>query len=502
MKTPMLCLAAGIAFAFAFAPARAASLPDFAPLAKLINDTKKSTAHPTGTAIAVIKDGKVIYQGYFGYTDIEKKLPVGAETPFYIASSTKPLFALNVLLEEAAGHLDTNASLQSMFPAATFKGFDASAINVRDLLVHISGIDNEPLVMATAFTGIHDPASLESLVAASYPGAEMAHGQFSYSNVGYNITSLWTTRVLGTPWQEQLRRNVFEPLGMQRSTAYMSLAEKRGWQTAEPYTIASLSPDKPLYLRKADDTMHAAGGVIATAPDLARLMIAELENGRVDGKQILPADVIARSQQDQISLEEKYLDFSRTGYAWGWYSGQYKAQRMLHHFGGFAGYSAHLSFMPEAGIALVVLNNEDMLAGRMTSLISDYIYGSLLNDAETTQRVTERFAELNAGIAQLQSSLGKRQAALEARPWALSLPKQAYAGTYHHAQLGDINVTMGKGERMQLSWGRMNAVATGIDQPEHVRVEFVPNSGQLVGFIVEGGKVTGATLHDMHFDRR
>lgn len=500
MKNPMLYLAACIALGFS--PARAASPVHFAPLEKLINETKQSTAHPSGTAIAVIREGRVIYQGYFGYADIGKKLPVSADTSFYIASSTKPLFALNVLLEEAAGRVNTNASLQSMFPAAKFKGFDADAINVRDLLVHTSGIDNEPLVMATAFAGIHDPASLESLVAGSYPGAEMAHGKFSYSNVGYNITSLWTSRILGTPWQEQLRRNVFEPLGMQRSSAYISQAEKHGWQVAEPYTIASLSPDKPLYLRKADDTMHAAGGVIATAPDLARLMIAELEDGKVDGKQILPADVIARSQQHQISLEEQYLDFSRTGYAWGWYSGQYKEQRMLHHFGGFAGYSAHLSFMPEAGIALVVLNNEDMLAGRMTSLISDYVYGSLLGDAETTQRVTERFAELNGGIAQLQSGLGKRQAALEARPWALSLPRQAYAGTYHHAQLGDFKVTVDKDERMQLSWGRMNAVATGIDQPNHVRVEFVPNSGQLVGFTVEGDKVTGLTLHDMHFERK
>ena len=122
--------------------------------------------------------------------------------------------------------------------------------------------------------------------------------------------------------------------------------------------------------------------------------------------------------------------------------------------------------------------------------------------AETTQRVTERFAQLNGGIAQMQSGLGERQAALEARPWALSLPKQAYAGTYHHAQLGDFKVTVDKDERMQLSWGRMNAVATGIDRPDHVRVEFVPNSGQLVGFTVVGDKVTGVTLHEMHFERK
>lgn len=500
MKTLMLCLATCIAFACN--PARAASTINFAPLAKLVDDTKQVTGQRSGTAIAVIKNGKVIYQGYFGYADIEKKIPITAETAFYIASSTKPLFALNILLQETSGNLDTGNSLQSMFPTTKFEGFDAGAITAHDLLVHASGIDNEPLVWATAFSGIHDQNSLARLVAASYPNTGIAHGQFSYSNVGYNITSLWATRVLGTPWQEQLRHSVFEPLEMHHSSAYMSEAKAAGWQVAEPYTIASQAPNEPIYLRKTDETMHAAGGVIAAAPDLARLMIAELDGGKVDGKQLLPSKVIARSQEDQIKLDEQYLDFHRTGYAWGWYSGIYKQQRMLHHFGGFAGYHAHLSFMPDAGIALVVLNNEDMLAGRLTSLIADYVYGSLLEDQETLKRVTERFAELNTGIAQMQSGLGKRQAALDARPWALTLPKAAYAGTYNHELLGDFNVSVDNDGRMQLTWGRVNAIATGMEQSDQVRVEFVPNSGKVVGFVVENERVTGITFNGMRFERK
>lgn len=499
MKHSMMCLA--VCTTFILSPARATSQVDFNPLATLIDTTKQVTSHPSGTAIAVIKDGKVIYQGYFGYADIERKIPVTAETPFYIASSTKPLFALNVLLQEAAGHLDTNTTLNKMYPEAKFKNFDASTITVRDLLVHTSGIDNEPLVWATAFSGIHDEASLAALVAATYPAAEIAHGQFNYSNVGYNITSFWATRMLGRPWQEQLHRSIFEPLGMLHSSAYMSKAHESGWKTASPYTIASASPDQPIYLRKQDNTMHAAGGVVATAPDLARLMIAELNEGKIDGKQVLPADVISHSQKEQISLKEQYLDFERTGYAWGWYSGQYKSHRTLHHFGGFAGYHAHLSFMPDAGIALVVLNNEDMLAGRLTTLISDYVYGSLLQDPETRARVTERFAELNTGIAQLQSGLAKRQAALDARPWMLSLPKQAYAGSYHHDLLGDLKVTVDKDGHMQMSWGRLSATATGMDQTDQVRVEFVPNSGQVVNFNVENNQATHLTFSHMTFAR-
>lgn len=174
---------------------------------------------------------------------------------------------------------------------------------------------------------------------------------------------------------------------------------------------------------------------------------------------------------------------------------------MLHHFGGFAGYHAHLSFMPEAGIALVVLNNEDMLAGRLTGLISDYVYGSLLKDPETATRVTARFSELNAEISQMRAGLAKRRAALDARPWALTLSKEAYAGTYHHSLLGDLKVALDEKGRMQLSWGRVSSIATGMEKPDQVRVEFVPNSGQVVSFHVENGRVTGATFDDMHLVR-
>jgi CubicO group peptidase (beta-lactamase class C family) len=368
---------------------------------------------------------------------------------------------------------------------------------VRDLLVHTSGLDNEPLVWATAYSGIHDDASLATLVAASVPDASSPRGHFNYGNVGYNITSVWTSRALRRPWQQQLRRAVFQPLRMRHSSAYAS----RAGAVARPYSLASSTPDVPLYLQKADQTMHAAGGVIATAPDLARLLIAELDAGRVDGRQVFPAAVIARSQQDQASLDARYLDFARTGYAWGWYSGEYKQRRLLHHFGGFAGTHAHLSFMPDAGIGLVVLNNEDTLSPRLTSLIADHVYGRLLGDEATDTRVAARFAELDADIATLRASLPARRAALEARRWQLQRPRGAYAGRYRHALLGEVAVTVGADGGMHLAWGRVASRATAVEAPDQVRVEFAPNSGQVVQFASGDSGVASLAFAGMRFDR-
>ncbi len=215
-------------------------------------------------------------------------------------------------------------SLHDMFPEGRFTGIDAHAVTVKDLLVHTSGVDNQPLVWATAYSGIHDERSLLGLVSASYPDEKAERGTFKYTNVGYNILSVWLDRHGPVPWQEQLERSVLRPLGMRRTSASIGKAEAAGWTLAKPYSFASAQPRQPLYIAKSDATMHAAGGLVSTAPDLAKFLIAELASGR---RQAIPRKVIRRSHETQVALTAKYMDFSRTGYAWGWYTGEYKEGR-------------------------------------------------------------------------------------------------------------------------------------------------------------------------------
>lgn len=470
--------------------------PDFAPLARLIRQTKDATAHPSGTAVAVVKDGKVIYEGYFGDADIAAHVPVTRDTVFYIASATKPFFALNALIEEQAGQLDMRISMREMFPDLRFTGFDAATVTLGDLLVHGSGVDNPPLVWATAFSGVHDAASRRALVALSAPDPEATHGSFKYTNVGYNIASVWMDERFGTPWQTQLERAIFQPLGMRHTTARISRAHAAGWILAKPYSFASDEPGVPLYLAKSDDTMQAAGGLVSTAPDLARFLLAQFPDARAGGP---PATAIMRSHQTRIGLDAKYQDFQRTGYAWGWYTGPYKGRRMLHHFGGFAGFHAHLSFLPEEGIGLVVLNNEDMLGAQLTNLIADHVYGLLLGEADIATTSARRFAELQEKARAFRRNMLAKREEIRARAWHLSAPRDRYVGTYRHALLGDLIVTPEGPQGLRLRWGRLDAVATGGEETDQIRVEFVPNSGQWLAFAVKGEQVESIGFDGMAF---
>lgn len=499
VKTVLLFL---LAVMVALSPRAIAAPPaDFEALEGFIRKTKEVTAHPSGTAIAVVKDGKVVYEGYFGFADIQRRTRVTRGTAFYIASTTKPFFALNALLKDAQGQLDTGTSLQAMFPETKFTGFDAGAVSMKDLLVHTSGIDNQPLVWATAFSGIHDMSSRRALVAATSPDTDVAHGAFKYTNVGYNIVSVWLDRQFAMPWQDQLDTAVFQPLGMSHSSTYISRAQANGWPLAQPYSFASAVPNDPLYLRKADDTMQAAGGLVSTAPDLATFLMVQLSQGKQQGRQVLPRSVLARSQEQQVELQGRYLDFARTGYAWGWYAGEYKGRRMLHHFGAFPGYHAHLSFMPEAGVGLVVLNNEDVLGAQLTNLIADYAYGTLLGEPGVESRLSARFGELQGKAKAMQAAMAKQREVILERPWQLSLPHDAYAGTYTHDLLGTVSVQANDARQMVIQWGRLAAVATGYEGQDQVRVELRPNSGDIVSFAVGDGQVEALTLEGMVFKR-
>jgi len=455
---------------------------DFSALAENIKQTKALSGLPSGTAIAVIKGDKIIYQGNFGYANIAKQIKVTDKTPFYIASATKPFFALNTLIDVNAKDFKQSLSLAQMFPSLDIADIDEHQVTLKHLLTHTSTINNIPLVFATAFSGVHDKQSLKQLVLNGSVKTEKKLGEFNYTNVGYNIFSVFADEYFHMPWQQRLQQQLFTPLKMSLTSAQMSTFTAKHVAVAKPYSLMVPTQPDALYLEKVDQTMHAAGGMVSTANDLARFLIAQLNEGVVEQQQVFPAEIIKQSQQKQVTTDAKYLDFKRDGYAWGWYTGNYKGQRMLHHFGGFDGAHAHMSFIPEQKIGLVVLNNEDFLSARMTSIIADFVYGSLLQDADTKQRVDQRFSALNQKLANIDQMLASQAKKIAARKMNLSLPMSAYQGVYSHPLLGKIRVNVEATGQLHLRWGVLDTTASGFGKVDQIRVTFMPTSGEVIKF--------------------
>jgi CubicO group peptidase (beta-lactamase class C family) len=475
---------------------------DFSAIDKYINAVKKEVDFPSGTAVAIVKDGKVVYEGYFGFADIKAKKKVNDKTAFYLASITKPLFALSMLLMENNGDIKENTSMAELFSSLDFPYVDKDSIEVKHLISHTHALANRPLEDTLAFTGQHNKLQRQRLASASQKDTDNTLGQFQYSNVGYNLLSVWAENKFNQDWQKTLEKLVYQPLSMDHTSSYISDAATKGFDVARPYHLYTDNPKEVMPFEKSDATLQAAGGTFSTAKDMAKFLIAQLNAGQVSDKQIFPADVIKKSHQKLVSTDLKYRDFVRKGYSWGWYIGPYKGQQTYHHFGGIAGAHTHTSFMLEQNIGLVVLNNEETVAGPMTASIADIAYSILLDKRDVTkltdshiQAMKVTWKEIQADIRETNDSHEKRNAS---RTMQLTQDKVNYTGAFHNPLWGELHVNLLENRDLEFTLGELKAVATAAKRPNELRIQFQIDGGKIAAYKIVEGEVTAIDVYGIN----
>lgn len=454
----------------------------------------------SATSIAVVSDKKTLYQQSFGYADIENKTLATNDTLFYIASATKPLFALTVLHSLNNSNYDTSLSLKAMFPEISFSDeIQAEKITLKDLLTHTSGLDDQLLSSAVSTSGIHTQQTKLLMLAQLFASDETSIGEFDYTNLGYNIVSIWYERTFNIRWQNAIAQTVFEPLNMAHSTAYVSEAKQKNWLIAKPYSFFNLHPNQALYLTKQDNTMHAAGGVISTSADMAKFITAQFSVASSELVK-LNASLIHLAQQPIASLSGGRGDFSRTAYAYGWYTGQYKDNLTYHHFGSFDGFRPHLSFMPEQKVGIVILNNEGVLNDKLTDIIADFIYSKLLTEKDVEARIAARVAKLKNMALKYRDNTLEKEHNYTLVPWLLSAKKQHYVGKYHHPMAGTISITLVQDEFL-LTWGNLHSSATPFKEKDQMRIKFRPTRGQYMQFYLRDNKPIKLIYDNIEFSK-
>ena len=339
------------------------------------------------------------------------------------------------------------------------------------------------------------------MLALSEPNEDNPLGSFQYTNTGYNIASMIMDRETGKPWQDQLRDLVFEPAGMHRTTAYASLPRREGWPVAAPYTAFGVDGVTRVYLEKQDNTMQAAGGLYSTAADLARWVVIQLNKGRIGDRQVFPAALIRETQRMQAETNGSFGPFGRDGYGLGWYGGMLGEEKLLHHFGGFAGFHAHISFMPEHDLGVVVVLNESGAGTRLAGLVATFAYDWWLGLPDIEAVYATRTDELVAERDRTRGRVVRGRASRAERTWQLTEPLDVYTGTYVSPQLGTAVVTIQTGT-LAVRLGNTFAVSTPFTETNTIRVELIPGRGQVFGFEVDDqGAVTGASLNGVPFER-
>ena len=447
-----------------------------------------------GMQIAVVQGDSVTYAESFGVRDVSTGECVTNASGFYVASVTKSFTGMLASVLAEADTVDLDAPLSATFPDLAFDstGLDARRMSLRDHLAHRTGYTNQVLaVRPPSLYRLSVEETVDAVGRYSSPGSIA----FNYTNEAYIVAAAALQQATGASWKQLMVDRLFEPLGMTRTTPHMSVA--RSQQMTAPH--AMVDGTLSVIEAKADTNMHAAGGTVSTASDLARWLRAVMHEGRLGGEQVLPADAVREALSMQIRLDARYQYVRRVGYGFGWYHGQMEGERLLHHFGGFRGHHAHTSFLPDRGVGVVVLTNSGI---PVPHLVAKQIY-DLLRGNDTSARYAQLLQRFGRFVEQ-RVVAGQRKTKTEwlsgAEPDSQMRRDEAYAGTYVHPTWGTIVVEDG-GDALRARYGPRRSAIQPFQQDAFL-ADWIVGSDLPVRltFVTHGDRVTGLRWAHPSFD--
>ena len=214
-----------------------------------------------GMAVLVARDGKIFFQGGFGFAGLEKKTPVSSDTKFRIGSVTKSFTAMLVLQLVEQGKLKLDDPVGNYLP--DFQNSPKSKITINQLLTHTSGLpdyNNVPEFFRAVQSGYLSEAEIIKRI-SNYDLLFEPGAKFGYSNDGYRLLGAIIEKVTNKSYEQVLQDNILTPLKMKNSgySRRTKVLEKRA--SGYRKTLAGLE-NAPFY------TESAAAGMYSTAEDL------------------------------------------------------------------------------------------------------------------------------------------------------------------------------------------------------------------------------------------
>ncbi|MBX3147499.1 MAG: beta-lactamase family protein [Gemmatimonadales bacterium] len=323
----------------AVAPGAAAQGTDrFAPVRATIKRILDSTGTPS-IAVAVSKDGKVIWEEGFGWANREKRIPATQHTMYSLASISKPITAtaLMVLVDRGIVALDKPANDYLGVGKITSLAGDASGATVARVLSHTAGL---PLHYRFFYNNLPYGAPSMDEAIGRYGSTVFPPGQiYEYSNLGYGIIDHIVERMGGQTYADFMRNEVFLPLGLTHTT--IDIGPGLEEYAAERYD----GRGRPVPFYAFD---HAgASAVYSSAHDLVRFGMFHLKNKLPGQRQILKPETIDLMQRP----------IAPANYGLGWNTSSDRGHRRFSHTGGMPGVSTVLHMYPDQNVTITVLTN-------------------------------------------------------------------------------------------------------------------------------------------------
>lgn len=325
--------------------------------------------HSPGLAAGVVVGGELAWCKSLGVADLAGGRPVRPDTRFRIASMSKNVCGLAILMLRDGGDLSLEAPVGEYVPELArlpLPTADSRPITVRDLLTHTAGlVTDDP--WADRQLGMA-PADFTRLLQAGRIFAQAPGVAFEYSNLGYAILGRVITNVSGQPYQRFVTEALLKPLGM-AATTYDAFAAPKDLRAAG-YRWAldrwTLEPDEP------DGEFGIMGGLVTTAEDYARFVAFLLDawparddpdEGPVRRASVRELGLVHAPPARGLVRDRDAGEVVASGYGYGLVNSVHpELGRYLHHLGGLPGYGSHVLIGPETGVGIFCFANRTYAA--------------------------------------------------------------------------------------------------------------------------------------------
>lgn len=303
-----------------------------------------------GCAMAVI-DGEDTYYLHFGLRDVEAGAAFDGNTVSGIGSCSKSMTAAAALRLADKGVLDIDAPIASYVPGFALWDEHASAmVTLRDLLCHRTGVAGHDGAWPDNSISRTDFLRRLKYLEPNAPFRTVAQ----YSNTMYAAAGGVMEAVTGRKWEDILREEIFEPLGMTHTYCLMGDAEKET-DLAVPYRWQE---GLRRMARWNIDMAGPCGSVMSTAWDMAKWLAFHIRGGMAGDRALLTPSRFLDMHTPQILMDYPHVRGGRSlGYGLGWRVMEYHGHIVQQHTGKIEGYSAFQFYLPGSGKGAVYLQN-------------------------------------------------------------------------------------------------------------------------------------------------
>ncbi|MFN2183074.1 MAG: serine hydrolase domain-containing protein [Anaerolineae bacterium] len=317
--------------------------------------------HIPGVSFVLVQDGAVVLAKGYGVASLEEESPILADSTVMRIGSVSKSFVATAVMQLVEQHqLDLNADVNQYLTTFQLEDTFRQPVTLAGLLTHTAGFE-DPLYESTT-----DPAQVPPLgiyLAESMPPRTHPPGKtFVYSNHGYALAAYVVEEVSGLPFDDYVTQNILEPLGMTHSGYLIQPPLPQNLAVGYFYEGGTQVPQPVDF-----DGTYPGGSVVATATDVAKFMIAHLDEGCYEGACILQPSTIAEMHRKQADTP-----FAGQAAAYGFVEATQGGQRLLGHSGAIRGFGTSLNLLPEHNLGYFFSFNEECYETTACQIISEF----------------------------------------------------------------------------------------------------------------------------------